>query len=117
FRRIRIGIGHPGVKDAVQHYVLHDFAKVDTEWLVPILDAIADIADLLAEGKDATLANRIHAALTPDKPEKPVKSGKTAKAAEDLPAPASDTKPVKPSPADKPEGALARGLKKLFGRG
>ena len=46
FRRIRIGVGHPGRKDAVQHYVLHEFAKADTEWLVPILDAIADITNL-----------------------------------------------------------------------
>jgi PTH1 family peptidyl-tRNA hydrolase len=125
FRRIRIGIGHPGRKEAVPHYVLHDFAKADTEWLVPILDAIADNAALLAEGKDATLANRIHAALAPADPDKPAKSAKAAKPKAD-PQPklgtaaspgerssASDKRD--PAPA-KPEGPLARGLRKLFGR-
>ena len=40
--RLRIGIGHPGHKDAVHGYVLHDFAKADQAWLEPLLDAIAD---------------------------------------------------------------------------
>ncbi len=62
YRRVRVGVGHPGVKEAVPHYVLHDFAKADTAWLLPLLDAIADNAALLAEGKDPTFANRLHAA-------------------------------------------------------
>jgi PTH1 family peptidyl-tRNA hydrolase len=117
FRRIRIGIGHPGVKEVVPHYVLHDFAKADAEWVNLILDAIADNAALLAEGKDATLANRIHAALTPDKPEKPDKAAKAAKAGKVTAAQAdAPAAPAAPSPApDKPEGPLARGLRKLFG--
>ena len=44
FRRLRIGVGHPGVKEAVPHYVLHDFAKADRAWLEPLIDAIADHA-------------------------------------------------------------------------
>ncbi len=73
YRRLRIGVGHPGVKEAVPHYVLHDFAKADTEWLVPLLDAIADNAALLAENKDATFANRLHAATATEKNMKPTK--------------------------------------------
>ncbi|MDH3580865.1 MAG: aminoacyl-tRNA hydrolase [Hyphomicrobiales bacterium] len=52
FTRVRIGIGHPGHKDKVQGYVLHDFAKADKEWLEPLLDAIGDAAPKLA-GDDA----------------------------------------------------------------
>jgi len=48
--RVRIGIGHPGSKEAVVPYVLHDFAKAEYEWLDPLLDAIADAAGRLAAG-------------------------------------------------------------------
>ena len=48
--RVRIGIGHPGSKDAVVPYVLNDFAKADYEWLDPLLDAIASAAAHLASG-------------------------------------------------------------------
>jgi PTH1 family peptidyl-tRNA hydrolase len=114
YRRIRIGVGHPGVKEAVPHYVLHDFAKEDQAWLAPLVDAIAENAALLAEGKDTTLANRLHAATSPE--EKP---GKKAKADQNL-RPAAESK-SEDAPADTPqpapsEGPLARGLKKLFGR-
>ena len=50
---MRIGIGHPGSKDLVHRYVLHDFAKADAAWLEPLLDAIADAAPRLAGGDDA----------------------------------------------------------------
>jgi PTH1 family peptidyl-tRNA hydrolase len=71
YRRLRIGVGHPGVKEAVPHYVLHDFAKADRDWLEPLIAAIADNAPLLAEGKDATFANRLHAATQPQNPDRP----------------------------------------------
>src|SRR5262249_44895331 len=51
--RIRIGIGHPGDKNLVMPYVLHDFAKADREWLGPMLDAIADNIEALAAGDEA----------------------------------------------------------------
>jgi PTH1 family peptidyl-tRNA hydrolase len=51
--RIRIGIGHPGAKDLVSDYVLHDFAKSDAVWLDPLLDAIAAAAGRLAAGDEA----------------------------------------------------------------
>jgi peptidyl-tRNA hydrolase, PTH1 family len=53
YRRVRIGIGHPGSKDLVYRYVLHDFAKADAAWVGPLLDAIADAAPRLAAGDDA----------------------------------------------------------------
>lgn len=48
FTRVRMGIGHPGHKDLVTHWVLSDFAKADGVWLTPLLDAIADAAPRLA---------------------------------------------------------------------
>jgi PTH1 family peptidyl-tRNA hydrolase len=63
YRRVRFGIGHPGVKEMVQHHVLSDFAKSDRPWLEALIDAVADNADLLAKGEDATFQNRVHLAM------------------------------------------------------
>lgn len=52
FRRARIGVGHPGDKDAVMHYVLGDLAKADRIWLDPMLDALADALPFAAAGDD-----------------------------------------------------------------
>jgi PTH1 family peptidyl-tRNA hydrolase len=49
--RVRLGIGHPGSKERVLGYVLGNFDKDDRMWLVPLLDAVADAAGLLAQGK------------------------------------------------------------------
>ena len=62
FRRARLGIGHPGDKNRVQRHVLSDFAKADAAWLGPLLAAVADAADLLAKGDDATFMNKVHLA-------------------------------------------------------
>ncbi|MEQ9641683.1 MAG: aminoacyl-tRNA hydrolase [Alphaproteobacteria bacterium] len=67
FRRVRIGVGHPGHKDAVLRHVLHDFSKVELQWLEPLLDAIAEAAPLLAQGDDPGFATRV--ALLRDPPD------------------------------------------------
>lgn len=51
FRRVRIGIGHPGDPARVTGYVLGDFAKSDREWTEPLLEAIGEAAPLLASGR------------------------------------------------------------------
>lgn len=51
-RRARIGVGHPGDKAYVQHYVLSDFAKAEAPWLEALLGAVADAAPFLAAGED-----------------------------------------------------------------
>lgn len=69
FVRVRIGIGHPGSKDAVVPYVLHDFSKSDREWLEPVLDAIADAAGRLAGGDTARfLTDFARAMQGPERP-------------------------------------------------
>jgi len=109
YRRLRIGVGHPGVKEMVPRFVLHDFAKVDREWLEPLLEAIADQAALLAEGKDGTFSNRIHEVLGADRKAAP-------KAAKETPRPEKkDGAPPPAPPPAKAEGPFARGLRKLFG--
>ncbi len=67
FRRVRIGIGHPGARELVNGYVLHDFAKDDREWLEPLLGTVAEHAPLLAKGEDANFMNRVHLALSAGK--------------------------------------------------
>lgn len=52
FRRARLGVGHPGVKELVHHHVLSDFAKADSGWLSALLDACAQAAPMLAGGQD-----------------------------------------------------------------
>jgi peptidyl-tRNA hydrolase, PTH1 family len=60
YRRVRIGVGHPGHKDLVQHYVLSDFAKSDRDWVEALVGIIADNADYLVRGEDASFQNKIH---------------------------------------------------------
>src|SRR3954467_12254259 len=63
YRRVRLGIGHPGVKELVHGHVLSDFAKADMEWVEALCAAIADNAELIARGQDATFQNKVHLAM------------------------------------------------------
>jgi PTH1 family peptidyl-tRNA hydrolase len=57
--RVRIGIGHPGQRELVTGYVLHDFAKADHEWLEPLLGAIAEEAPYLADGANDKFQSQV----------------------------------------------------------
>jgi PTH1 family peptidyl-tRNA hydrolase len=57
--RVRIGIGHPGHKDRVTGHVLGDFAKADMDWLLPLLDAMADEAGALAAGRAEEFMSKV----------------------------------------------------------
>src|ERR1700709_2486861 len=59
YRRVRLGIGHPGVKELVHSYVLSDFAKDERPWVEALREAIADNAGLLATGHDSTFQNKV----------------------------------------------------------
>ena len=63
YRRVRLGIGHPGVKELVHGYVLSDFAKDERSWVESLREAIADNAGLLATNRDSTFQNRVHLAM------------------------------------------------------
>ncbi|PWV97597.1 peptidyl-tRNA hydrolase [Hoeflea marina] len=123
YRRMRIGIGHPGDKARVHNHVLGDFAKADAEWLDPLLSAIADHADLLAgdAGADSTFMNRIALATgsVAPKPGKPPKAD--AGAGGDKPAAAGKSHIRQARNNAQPKilptsGPMADMLKRMFGK-
>ncbi len=63
YRRVRLGIGHPGDKALVHNFVLSDFAKADAGWVEAVCAAVADAAPLLVGGQDASFQNRVHLAI------------------------------------------------------
>ena len=63
YRRVRIGVGHPGHKDLVEHYVLSDFAKSEWPWVEALADILAENVDLLVRGEDASFQNKVHLAM------------------------------------------------------
>lgn len=63
YKRVRIGIGKPDVKELVPKHVLGDFAKDEWAWVEALCDVMADDAGLLIEGKDSTFQNRVHLAM------------------------------------------------------
>jgi peptidyl-tRNA hydrolase, PTH1 family len=64
YRRVRIGVGHPGVKELVEPYVLSNFPKDERPWVEALCGIIADNAELLAKGQDASFQNKVHLAMT-----------------------------------------------------
>lgn len=70
YRRMRLGIGHPGEKSRVTGHVLGDFSRKDHDWLDSLLANIADNVPLLAKGEDSSFMNKVHMAVSPDKDEK-----------------------------------------------
>jgi peptidyl-tRNA hydrolase, PTH1 family len=63
YRRVRIGIGHPGDKDLVHAYVLSDFARSEEPWVEDLCRACADHVGLLAKGDDLRFQNKVHLAM------------------------------------------------------
>jgi PTH1 family peptidyl-tRNA hydrolase len=63
YRRVRIGVGHPGHKDLVEHYVLSDFAKSEQRWVEALTEILADNVDFLVRGEDASFQNKVHLAM------------------------------------------------------
>jgi len=60
YRRVRMGVGHPGVRELVHGHVLNDFAKSERPWVEALCDTVADNAGLLAKGQDASFQNKVH---------------------------------------------------------
>jgi PTH1 family peptidyl-tRNA hydrolase len=63
YRRVRIGVGHPGAKDLVYAYVLNDFANDERPWVEALCAVMAENAELLAKRQDASFQNKVHLAL------------------------------------------------------
>jgi len=104
FKRVRIGIGHPGEKSKVTGHVLGNFSKADQDWLAPLLDAFAGAAPKLTES-DAKFLSDVALRTGPRKEKKEAAS-------------APKEAPVKfEKQLEEPErGPLAEALQKLLGR-
>lgn len=63
YKRVRIGVGKPAVKELVPTHVLSDFAKSERPWVEALCDIMAENAGLLAEGKDSSFQNKVHLAM------------------------------------------------------
>ncbi len=70
YNRVRMGIGHPGHKDLVSQYVLHDFARSDQSWLDPLLAAAGREAGYLAAGDAPRFMNAVALATATRSPER-----------------------------------------------
>ncbi|WP_157017029.1 aminoacyl-tRNA hydrolase [Mesorhizobium xinjiangense] len=112
YRRVRIGIGHPGAKELVHNHVLGDFAKADLAWLDPLLDAVADNAALLAQGDDNAFMNKISLAVKRPGGESPAGNGKSKPKGRSH---IRQARPAKPAAKVPETGPMAAMLKKLFG--
>ena len=63
YKRVRIGVGKPPIKEMVPTHVLSDFAKRERPWVEAVCDLMADNAGLLVEGKDSSFQNKVHLGL------------------------------------------------------
>lgn len=68
--RVRMGIGHPGEKHLVSHYVLGDFAKADQKWLEDLLAAVAEHAPRITAGDMDGFMSKVAHDLQPPKEDK-----------------------------------------------
>lgn len=108
YRRLRLGIGHPGHKERVNSHVLGDFAKTDRAWVETLLDAVADNFPMLVSGDDSGFLNKIAVALgngAANNGKQKAKKGQSHIRAARSNAPAEPPK----------SGPMAGMLKRLFG--
>ena len=112
YRRVRLGIGHPGDKARVNPHVLGDFAKADQAWLEPLLDAIARAAPDLTTGDSSKFMNRITLAMADQLGEDAKPAAKAAPKAQRHVRQAR-----KPTGSTPPAtGPMAEMLRKLLGK-
>ncbi|MGL4395999.1 MAG: aminoacyl-tRNA hydrolase [Hyphomicrobium sp.] len=125
YTRVRLGIGHPGDKDAVTHHVLNDFAKSERAWLTALLDAVARAVPYLAAGDEARFLTDV-ARFTASDNEAPDPAPRRARSAT-VPEPterpdvakkaqgSANTRHPSGERANKRQSALAENLKKWLG--
>ncbi len=71
YRRVRLGIGHPGQKDLVHGYVLRDFAKPEMPGVEKLIAAVAGELPLLMDGDEGAFMSRVAHLTAPPKQSKP----------------------------------------------
>ena len=107
YKRVRLGIGHPG-REFVTHHVLGDFAKADSDWVTPLLDALGKHAGMLLAGDDNGFMNKLALAFKADDEPEP------------KPAPRAQShirqaRPARPQVEVPKTGPMAEMLRKLRG--
>lgn len=113
YHRVRLGIGHPGHKDAVAGYVLHDFGKADQNWLDDLLRGLCDGAPALAAGDSARFLNAVALRTAPPRPS--TGTARTEPATNPAPAKTPATK-APAEPATEPPTDARSALQKLADR-
>lgn len=111
YRRVRLGIGHPGSKEKVTGHVLGDFSKADQAWLEPLLDAVAAEAGWLVKGDDTRFATAVAQRLVPPKPKATASTSKTQP--DEAPVKAEITAPLA-KPKQEPVARALPTLQSLF---
>jgi PTH1 family peptidyl-tRNA hydrolase len=71
YRRLRIGVGHPGDPERVKDFVLQDFTKSERPYFETLVAAIAEAAPLLVAGEDAAFMSKVQHAVNPRPPKPP----------------------------------------------
>ncbi|UOA27949.1 aminoacyl-tRNA hydrolase [Pseudosulfitobacter sp. DSM 107133] len=107
YGRVRLGVGHPGHKDRVPGFVLHDFAKADQDWLDDVLRGVSDGAQYLAQSDPAKFMNAVALRVSPPR------SGTGDKSQHSKPEARKPTSKTAPEP--EPEAPLSA-LQKLMER-
>jgi peptidyl-tRNA hydrolase, PTH1 family len=78
FWRVRLGVGHPGVKELVQPYVLQNFDAEEMQWVTPLIDAVAEALPLLLNDDAPGFMTKVALILKPPPP-KPPRSAEPSK--------------------------------------
>jgi PTH1 family peptidyl-tRNA hydrolase len=100
YRRVRLGIGHPGHKDRVAGYVLSDFAKAEAGWLDDVTRGCSDGAKELASGEAPRFLNAVSLRTAPARSSITVKAAAEKKAAV-VAKPVEDTRSAMQKLADR----------------
>ncbi|WP_390915218.1 aminoacyl-tRNA hydrolase [Pseudosulfitobacter sp. SM2401] len=108
YGRVRLGVGHPGHKDRVPGFVLHDFAKADHDWLDDVLRGCSDGAPFLAAGDPAKFMNAVGMRVSPQRESTGTKAGK--------PKPQAQAKTPAPELKLEPEPDTRTTMQKLMER-
>ena len=99
YDRVRLGVGHPGHKDAVPGYVLRDFPKADEGWLDDVLRGIGDGAPFLVAGDTGKFMNAVGLRVSPPRSGTGTKAPK--KTAQELTEPEGEDVSAPQSPLQK----------------
>lgn len=116
YTRVRLGIGHPGRKELVSGYVLHDFPKADDVWLDDLLRGLSDGAADLADGDSGRFMNAVALRVAPPRSSTGTRPDARTKPAPEPKGAAQAEAAAKPEPAPAAEPHPKSALERLMDR-